>query len=65
MAIIPEAVTAHLTADWERFFYVKSTDELFHFLNPACSTAYGSIVCIVPTHSHIHHQLYVLTASAM
>ena len=27
----------------------------FHYLSPACSTAYGSIVCIVPTHNHIHH----------
>jgi len=27
----------------------------FHHLSQACSTTYGSIVCIVPTHSHIHH----------
>ena len=28
MAIIPEAVTAHLIADLERFIYVNSTDEI-------------------------------------
>jgi hypothetical protein len=44
MTILPDAVTTHLTVAWERFIYVSSADELFHYLHPACAH-----------HQHHHH----------